>query len=351
MSVTIVLLTYNGERFLRQCLAHLLPLPDGFRLLIVDNGSRDRSVEIARQLGAGSDVLVLENGANFGFSGGMNRGIRLATAERKQEHGRRNNCEIVVLLNQDTQYLEGWHEQIVEPFDDPSVGAVGCKIYEPDRTTISHVGGRVVEPRCTTIHIGQGEQDRGQYQQLIDVPYATGAALALRVDMLHKVGLFDERFNPAYMEEVDLCERIWKAGYRVVVNPAARLIHEENSSTAERWMRDYLVARARLLLVIKRRPLTQLFGDFAQAEQAFLEQDEGLPDLRAFKRAYLDAILRLPDWSRAHEEATGEPVSTVDYERAVRLLASLRDLCIAIGRKRLTRLFPETSSSRATSKQ
>ncbi len=162
----------------------------------------------------------------------------------------------------------------------------------------------------------------------MDVPYATGAALALRTSVLQQVGLFDERYNPGYMEEVDLCARIWQAGYRVVVNPVARLIHLEGSSTSDPLARSHWYNRGRLLFLIKTRPLPQLLDAFAAAERAYVQPRGGQEDLRALKRAYLDAILRLPDWCVARETARGERVEQHEYEQLLGLLVSLRDHCV-----------------------
>jgi GT2 family glycosyltransferase len=323
VNVVVVVLAYNGAAYLPECLGSLAGLPADFHTLVVDNGSSDESVAVARAAGG---VAVVENGENLGFSGGMNRGMRLALGDETAPGIELPPADVVILLNQDTRCLPGWAAAIVAPFEDAAVGAVGCKILD-DEGTIQHVGGGLEEPLARTYHVGQGERDDGQYSQVVDVPYATGAALALRAGSLREVGLFDERFSPAYMEEVDLCFRLRRAGYRVVVNPAAAVVHYEGVSTPDPMLRAYWFNRGRLLFLLKHRSAAELTGAFARAEAAYIRATEHRFLVRALKRAYLDAIVRLPDWSRARAASQGAPLSRDEYSQILDLYASIRDVC------------------------
>ncbi len=327
MNVTVIVLSFNGAADLPLCLESLLPLPENCQVIVVDNGSVDNSVAIAR--GLTSDVVVIENEVNYGFSGGMNIGLQLALGMTIREDVKIQRSDIVVLLNQDTQCLPGWHPAIIAPFADPTVGGVGCKILATDKKTILHVGGCIEEMRGTSRHFGHGETDRGQYDHmLIPVQFATGAALALRGSVLQQIGLFDERYNPAYVEDVDLCYRIWRAGYKIMVNTAAQVIHHEHTSTQEFIQRSYWFNRHRLLFMLKTRPLSFLLHDFAEAERAYFRISAGYEDNRALQRAYIDAIVRLSDWCVARAALLGEPVSQADYHQLKHLLVTLRNDCV-----------------------
>lgn len=326
MRVTIIVLAYNGARYLPACLASLADLPAGFHTLVVDNGSRDESVAIARA--APGQPAVIENNRNLGFSGGMNVGMRAALGLDARPELGLAPADVVVLLNQDTCCLPGWAAAIVAPLDDPRVAAVGCAIYADDQRTLQHVGGRVAEPRGLTSHIGAGELDHGQYHQILPVEYATGAALALRASALLAVGLFDERYNPAYMEEVDLCARLRRAGFEIVVNPAARLVHYEGISTPDSLLRAYWANRGRLLFLIKSRELATLAGPFATAERDAIRADRSAPIVRGLKRAYLQALADLPDWYAARAAFQGRLVPAHERAQLQALLADLRDACI-----------------------
>jgi GT2 family glycosyltransferase len=321
VNVTVVVLAYNGAKYLPECLGSLSDLPPNFQVLVVDNGSADESAAIARAAG----VALVENGTNLGFSGGMNRGMRLAMGLEALPGLALRPADIVVLLNQDTRCLPGWSEAIIAPFCDARVGAVGCMILADDGQTILHVGGRLEEPQGFTAHIGQGERDDGQYHEIADVEYATGAALALRTSALREIGLLDERYSPAYMEEVDLCARLRRAGYRVVVTPLARVVHHEGISTPDQHLRAYWFNRGRLLFLLKHRDMAHLLGPFAEAERTYARLPHSPQMLAVFKRAYLDALIRLPDWYAARAASLGTARSTDEYDQLAALLAALRD--------------------------
>ena len=325
MNVLVIVLAYNGARFLRECLASLAGLPPGFQVLVVDNGSADESLAIARSFAPA--VAVVANGANLGFSGGMNRGMRLALGLDHAPGLELASADAVVLLNQDTRVLPGWAEAIVAPLADPSVAAVGCKILAGDERTILHVGGAVERPRVLTRHLGAGEIDAGQYGDLLDVEYATGAALALRAGALRQLGMLDERFNPAYMEEVDLCARLRRAGQRVVVNPAAAAVHYEGSATSDPLLRLFWVQCNRLLYLVKHAELAELLGPFVAAERADIRalRDPGL--LRLLKRAYIRSLVHLPDWCAARAADGGQPLARHEQRQILHSWAALRDEC------------------------
>lgn len=326
MNVVVIVLAYNGARFLRECLASLAALPPGFQVLVVDNGSADESLVIARSFAPA--VAVVANGANLGFSGGMNRGMRLALGFERAPGLELAPADAVVLLNQDTRVLPGWAEAIVAPLADSSVAAVGCKLLAGDERTILHVGGVVEHPRAITRHLGAGEPDAGQYRELLDVEYATGAALALRADALRQVGMFDERFNPAYMEEVDLCARLRRAGQRVVVNPAAAAVHYEGSSTSDPMPRLFWVQCNRLLYLAKHADLAELLGPFAEAERADIRALQDTALLRLLKRVYARSLINLPDWCAARAADGGQPFTRREQRQILHTWAALRDECV-----------------------
>ncbi|MDI6856339.1 MAG: glycosyltransferase family 2 protein, partial [Candidatus Thermoplasmatota archaeon] len=106
-------------------------------------------------------------------------------------------------------------------------GIVGCKLLYPNGR-IQHAGARISIKELS--HYGVGEVDRGQYNELKEVDYVTGAALMIKREVIDKIGSLDEEFSPAYFEEVDWCARARKAGYRVVYDPNATLLHYEGIS-------------------------------------------------------------------------------------------------------------------------
>lgn len=268
--------------------------------LLVDNGSRDGSLAAAQATWPG--LAVLANGWNRGFAGGMNAGIRALLA-------RPTPPDVLVLLNQDTLVARDWFTKLVMPFEEESrIGAVGCKIYYPDGRTLQHAGADVQEPRLFGRHIGWHESDQGQYDQPRDVAYVTGAAVALRSAALREVGLFDEGFNPAYYEEVELCLRLRRGGYRVHFTPFATLRHAESASLSDPLERAVIMNRSRLRFAVKTLPIEQLLDVFFPAEHAALLALRGFPhgtEARALRLSLLEALARLPEWLRARAAFQG----------------------------------------------
>ncbi|MGE3361591.1 MAG: glycosyltransferase [Acidimicrobiia bacterium] len=226
-SVSIVIPVFNRADMTERCLRRLARTvdPADVELIVVDNGSTDGSAELVERLWPGA--VVLRNPENRGFAKGCNQGVRAARSER------------VVLLNNDTEPCDGWLEALLSRLDEPDVGLVAPKLLFPDGT-IQHAGMSLVEDRkhglaLNAIHdhyrapASTAAADRGRDLQLV-----TGAVLALRRATFDAVGGFDEGYWNG-CEDVDLCLALAAAGYRVVYEPSAVLVHHESASGAERW--------------------------------------------------------------------------------------------------------------------
>ncbi len=293
MSSAVLVLTWNGGAEAIACLQQvrqLDPAPD--IVVVVDNDSHDGTPE---QIAALFPTFVLiRNPDNLGYSGGMNVGVRALLARDPLP-------DIIVLLNQDTLVDREWLGAIATPFADPVVGAVGCKIRYPDGT-IQHAGLTLDWPLALSRHIGRYEPDRGQYDTPHDVEFVTFAAVALRRQALERIGLFDEGYRPAYFEDVDLCVRLRRAGYRIRYEPRATLVHREAASQRDYLAHSAVVHRGRLRFVVKTYPLEAITGAFAEAERVFLVQHSHPPECRALRWAYDRTLTELPDILRARRE-------------------------------------------------
>lgn len=326
MNVAVIVLTWNGAEHLPGCLESLAAQRGGdFELLIVDNGSADESIAVARHYAP--EARIVENGRNLGFAGGMNVGIRLLCAIQQPP-------DVIVLLNQDTAVAPDWLERLTRPFaEDPQLGAAGCKIFYPDGQTLQHCGGMLDPARATSRLIGNGEQDSGQHNQPRQVDYVTGAAIALRTTALARVGLFDEGYNPAYYEEVDLCWRLRRAGYTVRYLPDAVLRHVESTSIRDLVQRGVLANRNRLRFVVKTFPSEQIWPVFLVAEQARLAAISNGPEARILRRVYLEGLLRCEEWIAAR--AGLYPVSALETDLLRGLFGELRRAMTAYDVQRL----------------
>ena len=289
MKVVVLILTWDGQAVLPDCLQSLAPQLSSERtLLVVDNGSSDASVSCVRRFCP--DAAIIENGTNLGFSGGVNVGLRALL--------RSSPPEVVVLLNQDTIVAPNWLEWLIKPFSAPAVGAVGCKLLYPD-STIQHAGAYLEYPRLIAQHIGWHEHDRGQYDETRELEYVTGAALALRMSGVEQVGFFDEGYNPGYYEDSDFIWRLRAAGYRIMYTGSAHAVNQESSSTSDRVWRSMVYNRNRLRFMLKTVRSTAFWQDCVPAEHAFIAQHGVGDEARALRWAYLHTLIALEDTLQA----------------------------------------------------
>lgn len=224
--VTTIVLNYRDVDDTLACVASLQrsSCPDQ-RLIVVDNGPPD-SPE-ARRLSAelGPRATVVSSGSNLGYAGGNNVGIRLALQRRP---------EFVWLVNPDLRVEPGTLEQLLATAEKvPDAGALGPRILHggSDPARIWFDGGRFdVRGNGATGHVNDGRPESdvppGPPR---DVDYVTGACLLLRADAVRHVGLLPEDYF-LYFEETDYCRRLASAGWRLIVDTAARTAHHKRSS-------------------------------------------------------------------------------------------------------------------------
>lgn len=217
--VCIVTLNWRGADDTLACVEslRLLTYPN-YRVLVVDNGSGDDSV--VRIADACPDVDLLETGANLGFAGGCNVGIRSALAL---------GAEYVWLLNSDTRVDPQALAAMVELAEaDPGTGAVGsliCDSADPGRV-LAWGGGRIDLRVGRPCHaLAQVADDK--------LDYLTGASLLLRAEALADVGLLDEGYF-LYWEETDLCYRLRARKWRLAVAPGSRVLHRSPEASRRR---------------------------------------------------------------------------------------------------------------------
>jgi len=273
--VSVIVPTWNGARFLPTCLDALRgQTMAGFETIVVDNGSRDETVEV---LAAYPEVRVVALPDNRGFAGGVNAGIRAARGE------------VCVLLNNDTEAAPGWLDALVRGLASaPGAGMATSKILLFDARDTLHTTGDTVDLAGCPANRGVWKRDRGQWDGRRAVFGASGAAAAYRRAMLDEVGLFAEVFG-SYMEDVDLSWRAQLAGWSCVYVPEAVVYHHV-SATGGGPMASYLVARNRVWLLARNYPLRLLLrhrGAVARGQWRIAREA-----LRAWRGAAARATLR-----------------------------------------------------------
>jgi N-acetylglucosaminyl-diphospho-decaprenol L-rhamnosyltransferase len=227
-AVAVVLVTYQSERDLAMCLGSLERAagPHPLEVVVVDNASTDASVEIARGYGA----KVLENHANLGLSRAINMGVAVTGAPW------------LLIANPDTWLSPGsLRRMLATGASDPRTGCVGPHLANPDGSDYP-TGRRFPSLLMGSVHAAlapvwpDNPATRRYHMAGVDrsrpltVDWVSGACMLLRRQAFEEVGGFDPGYF-MYFEEMDLCLRLHRAGWRVVFDPLAEVKHVVGGST------------------------------------------------------------------------------------------------------------------------
>lgn len=244
--VAIVILNYNTRALLEEYLDSVIATSYvNKEVWVVDNASTDDSVSYLQQRLAYIKLLVTPE--NYGYAGGYNWALNQIDAD------------YYVLLNSDVRVAENWLSSLVEmALSDTQIGAIQPKILDvKDSHKFEYAGasGGFLDkwgyPFCRGRVFDTLEKDEGQYDEPLQVFWATGACMFVKADVYHKVGALDEDFF-AHMEEIDLCWRMQRMGYKVMVQPSSEVFHLGGGTLTEGSDRKYFLNfRNNLFLLAK----------------------------------------------------------------------------------------------------
>ncbi len=288
-SVAVVILNWNGKAFLEKFLPSVCSSTYGnLEIYVADNASTDDSVAFVKA--HYPQIKLIQNKYNNGFAGGYNAALKEVEAD------------IYVLLNQDVEVAPGWIEPVIAQMQqDSNIAACQPKMrayHDQERFEYAGAAGGWMDILGYTFCRGRilytTEVDHGQYNDAQDIFWATGAALFIRSACFREVGGFDDDFF-AHMEEVDLCWRLQRAGYRVMYCPESVVFHVGGGSLPQGNPRKlYLNFRNNLMMLWKNLHsedrwivLSQRF--FLDLLAAVKSLAAGKPkDMMAIFRAYRD---------------------------------------------------------------
>jgi hypothetical protein len=274
MRVAVVILNWNGEKYLQQFMPVLLEhtaIP-GVEIIVADNASKDNSLEMLYENFPTIKTILLDK--NYGFAGGYNKALEQIDAD------------YFVLLNSDVEVTEGWLEPLLDyMIENKDVAACQPKILSySQRTHFEHAGAsggyidRFGFPFCRGRIFGVSEEDKGQYDDIKEVFWASGACMIVRSELYRKVGGLDDDFF-AHMEEIDLCWRFKSRGYRIMCIPQSKVYHIGGGTlNTESPHKTYLNFRNNLLMLYKNLPnnllkqvmTSRLMFDYLAAVQLFI---------------------------------------------------------------------------------
>lgn len=246
----VIILNWNGAGLLEKYLPSIVRFTpsDIADVIVADNGSSDDSISLLER--EFPDVKILKFDRNHGFAEGYNRAI----ASTRYRY--------TVLLNSDVEVKNDWLTPLYRYITShSSVVALQPKIKSinhPDCFEYAGASGGFLDrngyPYCRGRLFDTVERDRGQYDQPMEVMWASGAALMVDTERYIQAGGLDTSFF-AHMEEIDLCWRMQLAGGIVAVEPASEVYHLGGASLdASNPRKTYLNYRNSLLMLYKNLP-------------------------------------------------------------------------------------------------
>ncbi|MDX5436779.1 MAG: glycosyltransferase family 2 protein [Pontibacter sp.] len=331
----IVILNWNGLRYLQEFLPSVVANSPGCEVIVADNASSDGSVPFLQA--HFPQVRIIHNDDNYGFCEGYNISLRQVDAK------------YYVLLNSDVGVPPGWTEPIIALMEqDETIAVCQPKIkaqQHPDFFEYAGAAGGMLDalgyPYCRGRLFETLEEDHGQYDDMAEVFWATGACMFVRADAYHTLGGLEPAFF-AHMEEIDFCWRAKNAGYKVIYNGFSQVYHVGGGTLHKSNPRKtYLNFRNGLALLYKNLPGGELFTtiavrillDWVAALRMLLAGQKA--DAKAVLDAHTDLLRNSKYWRKRRKEQqhkgnfpamTGVYRGSVVWEYFVRQKRTVRDL-------------------------
>jgi GT2 family glycosyltransferase len=285
--VAVVILNWNGKKFLEEFLPPLIAhTPSWAELVVADNASTDDSVDFLKEYFP--QIRIVINDQNYGFAKGYNVALRQTEAE------------YYCLLNSDIEVAENWIEPVINFLDNhPDVAICQPKLLSfSEKNMFEYAGasGGFIDkfgyPFCRGRMFQTMEEDKNQYDDIVEIFWATGACMFVRANLYHELGGLDDDFF-AHMEEIDFCWRAKNAGHKVMCCPEAVVYHVGGGSLPKSSPRKtFLNFRNNIILLYKNLPKRKLPWVFFMrfildnvAAFRFLF-DSGFGDFKAVYKAY-----------------------------------------------------------------
>ena len=317
IKVAIVILNWNGKKFLEKFLPSVVNYSEGAEVIIADNDSKDDSVAFLKE--HYPQLRIILNKENGGYARGYNEALAQIDAE------------YYVLLNSDIEVTPNWVKPVIDVMDaDLSIAAAQPKLLayaRKDEFEYAGAAGGFIDkygyPFCQGRVFGHLEKDLGQYEEVREIFWATGAAMFVRASKFWEVGGLDNDFF-AHMEEIDLCWRFKNSGYKVVYVPQSKIYHVGGGTLPKGTARKtYLNFRNNFALLYKNLPADRVLKTFAArlvldgvAAIRFLTEGH-LGDFWAVFRAHMYFYSHLNELKKKRKAHTQRRVSMIYQKNLV----------------------------------
>ena len=317
IKVAVVILNWNGRKFLEKFLPSVIEYSIGAEVIIADNDSKDDSVAFLKEHYPSLRIII--NKENGGYAKGYNDALKEIEAE------------YYVLLNSDIEVTPNWVLPVIETMDaDKTIAAAQPKLlayYQQDEFEYAGAAGGFIDkygyPFCQGRVFGHLEKDLGQYDEPREIFWASGAAMFVRAEKYWEIGGLDEDFF-AHMEEIDLCWRFKNHGYKIMYVPTAMIYHVGGGTLPKGTARKtYLNFRNNFALLFKNLPKNRVVKTFIArlvldgvAAVRFLSQGN-IGDSFAVFKAHMYFYAHLSDLRKKRKVCLQNKVSMVYQKNLV----------------------------------
>lgn len=252
-TVAIVILNFNGKNYLEQFLPSVMATNYApLEVVVADNGSSDNSVNFIQA--NYPTITLLQNLYNDGFAGGYNWALQLVKSD------------YYILLNSDVLVTPDWVSSVIALMEtDQTIAACQPKLLSfkaPSLFEYAGAAGGWIDSLGYPFSRGRVfdicEQDKGQYNTIEPIFWATGAALFVRAKIFHEIKGFDPYFF-AHQEEIDLCWRMQMAGYKIMACTNSVVYHLGAGTLPRGGKKVYLNFRNNLIMLSKNLPWNELY--------------------------------------------------------------------------------------------
>lgn len=252
--IAIVILNWNGAELLHQFLPTIIQYSTNATIYVADNASTDNSIEVLQT--EFPEVKIISNTNNFGFAKGYNEALKVVDEP------------ILALVNSDIEVTENWLTPILSQFEnEPNTAIIQPKILDFKKKThfeyAGAAGGFIDKygfPFCRGRIFETLEEDKGQYNNSIDIFWASGACFFIRNEVFKKLNGFDEDFF-AHQEEIDLCWRVQNLNYKIKYNGKSKVYHVGGATLKTGSpQKTFLNFRNSLWMMTKNLPKKKLFS-------------------------------------------------------------------------------------------
>jgi GT2 family glycosyltransferase len=282
--IAVIILNWNGQKLLEQFLPSVMSYSNEATIYVADNASNDNSIQFIKD--NYPSITIIQNTINYGFAKGYNQALQ------------KINEDFYCLLNSDVEVSKNWLTPILSIFEDePTIGIIQPKILDyKDKSKFEYAGaaGGFIDkygyPFCRGRLFETIEEDIGQFDDELEIFWASGACFFIRKDIFRTLNGFDNDFF-AHQEEIDLCWRAYNFGYKAKYTSKSVIYHVGGATLQEgNPKKTYLNFRNSLFMLLKNLPKEKLIPIIIS--RLFLDGIAGIQFLLKGKFNHFTAILK-----------------------------------------------------------